>query len=151
MFWEKICRRLIDRPYSLPVFSDFPPAGRSLKVMEIEVAPLKILFFGSTEKPLDVPLLHIIFIPHRGTTQSQSSLQPRRRYPATTPARQLRPFENQDLGWFYGLKLSWDNMYNSMGSRRAPEAPTSLLLAPARKTPAFFPRSIAFWKAFTTH
>jgi len=66
------------------------------------------------------------------------------------PLQDIEPFENQDLGLVYGLKLSWDNIVTTHGSRQAPEAPTSLLLAPP-ETPSHSFEIIAFWKALTTH
>ena len=60
-------------------------------------------------EPLDVPLLHIILIRIEVDAKvkvvcGHGSAIPRR------PLQDIEPFENQDLGLVYGLKLSGDNI-----------------------------------------
>ncbi len=71
-------------------------------------------------EPLDVPLLHIIFIRIEVDAKvkvvcGHGGAIPRR------PLQDIEPFENQDLGLVYGLKLSWDNIVQLMGVDRHPK------------------------------
>jgi len=130
---EKIWQ--IDRPpYFLPRLPDFC-RPQILEVMKIGGGPLE---YGSLEyrEPLDVPLLHIIFIRIEVDAEvkvvcGHGGAIPQR------PLQDIEPFENQDLGPVYGLKLSWDDIVQLMRVDRPPEAPTSLLLAPQKDQHSF--------------
>ena len=77
---------------------------------------------GSLEyrEPRDVPLLHIIFIRIEVDAKvkvvcGHGDAIPRR------PLQDIEPFENQDLGLVYGLKLPWDNIVQLMVVDRHPK------------------------------
>src|SRR6266481_3001502 len=87
--------------------------------MKIGGGPLEYCSLEYRE-PLDVPLLHIIFIRIEVDAKvkvvcGHGGAIPRR------PLQDIDPFENQDLGLVYGLKLSWDNIVQLMGVDRHPK------------------------------
>src|SRR5260370_37781095 len=80
--------------------------------MKIGGGPLEYCSLEYRE-PLDVPLLHIIFIRIEVDAKvkvvcGHGGAVPRR------PLQDIEPFENQDLGLVYGFKLSWDNIVKLM-------------------------------------
>src|SRR5258708_33964136 len=90
-------------PYSLSRLSDFR-WPQIFEVMKIGGGPLEYCSLEYRE-PLDVPLLHIIFIRIEVDAKikvvcGHGGAIPRR------PLQDIEPFENQDLGLVYGLKRS---------------------------------------------
>src|ERR1700688_2022602 len=99
-------------------------------------------------EPLDIPLLHIIFIRVEVDAKvkvvcGHGGAIPRR------PLQDIEPFENQDLGLVYGLKLSWDNIVRLVGVDRHPKLRLPFSYLRQKHQHAF--DIIAFWKALPTH
>ena len=98
-------------------------------------------------EPLDVPLLHIILIRIEVNAKvkvvcGHGDAIPRR------PLQDVEPFENQDLGLVYGLKLSWDDIIQLMGVDRY--AKLRLPFFELRQEYQHSFEIIALWKALTT-
>src|SRR5580700_9533416 len=111
--------------------------------MKIGGGPLE---YGSLKyrEPLDVPLLHIFFIRIEVDAKvkvvcGHGDTIPRR------PLQDIEPFENQDLGLVYGLKLSWDDIVQLMGVERHPKLRLPFLQLGQKRQHSF--EIIAFRKA----
>src|ERR1700722_3306964 len=97
---------------------------------------------------LDVPLPHIIFIRVEVDAKVEvvcghGGAIPRR------PLQDVEPFENQDLGLVYGLKLSWDDIIQLMGVDRYAKLRLPFFELRQKHQHSF--EIIALWKALTTH